>query len=93
MPSPTPQPETIHRLAVPVLAGVGNALLQQPMVVQLARAFPEAKLAVFARTPAIAAAGVRGHLARAEQRRRDAPGTRAPGWNADRQHERDASRQ
>ena len=44
-----------QRIAVPVLAGVGNALMQQPMVRQLAAAFPEAGLTVFARGPAIAA--------------------------------------
>ena len=42
------------RIAVPVLAGVGNALMQQPMVRQLAAAFPEAAVTVFARGSAIA---------------------------------------
>lgn len=55
MPSSLPSPPNVRRLAVPVLAGVGNALLAQPMVRQLARAFPGAELAVFARTGAIAA--------------------------------------
>lgn len=42
------------RLAVPVLAGIGNALHAQPMVRQLAGAFPGAELAIFARGHAIA---------------------------------------
>src|SRR5688572_21124922 len=55
MPRLAPNLANVRRLAVPVLAGVGNALLAQPMVRQLARGFPAAELAVFARTPAIAA--------------------------------------
>ena len=46
------RPSTI---VVVALAGVGNALLQQPTVRQLARAFPDAKITIFARGPAIAA--------------------------------------
>ena len=40
---------------MPILAGVGNALMQQPMVRQLAAAFPDARVTVLARGPAIAA--------------------------------------
>lgn len=45
----------VRRLVVPVLAGVGNALLAQPMIRQLRGAFADAELAVFARTHAIGA--------------------------------------
>lgn len=47
-------PDSVRRIAVPVLAGVGNALLAQPMVRQLRQAFADAQLAVFARGQAIA---------------------------------------
>ena len=46
------QPRTI---AVPVLAGMGNGLMTQPLVRQLAAAWPDARVTVFARNRSISA--------------------------------------
>ena len=60
-------PADVRRIAVPVLAGMGNGLMAQPMVRRLAAAFPGAELTVLARNRSIAAvferlAEVRGVL-------------------------------
>ena len=44
----------VRTIAVPVLAGMGNGLMAQPLVRQLAAAFPDARLTVFARNASIA---------------------------------------
>ena len=44
----------MRKIAVPVLAGMGNGLMAQPMVRQLAAALPEAELTVLARNASIA---------------------------------------
>lgn len=51
---PAPAPDSSRRLAVPVLAGIGNALMAQPMVRQLRRAFPHSQLVIFTRGAAMA---------------------------------------
>ena len=48
-------PTQVRCIAVPVLAGVGNALMQQPLVRQLAAAYPDAEVTILARGRSIAA--------------------------------------
>src|SRR3972149_4552085 len=58
MPRPSPMQRCTlqdnFRVVVPIVAGVGNALMAVPMVRQLKRHRPDARLAVIARTDAMA---------------------------------------
>lgn len=46
--------EHVREIAIPVVAGMGNGLMAQPMVRQLAAAFPNAQVIVLARNASIA---------------------------------------